>query len=528
MISSWSNATVTFGAINKTRFDHVPTSLNDVSLFPAPDNDSFFSFGGQTNWLTDAPKTAYPVSIDQFSISGDGKGNWSQFDAGRSSGFNKLTRPVNALSATVQDTFFMIGGYAEAHSDPRLASAYDPLWLDGMVVFNMTSGKWTNDTVPSHVVRNGILNSVPGFGPAGLLLGAGMGMVDQELQSFENITIYEPIGQTWHYQTATGEIPSGRDAPCSIGVTGDNGTYEIFMYGGSLDETGGQLLSQQNQTIIDLDQVYVLSLPAFTWFRASYPATNPRSGHTCELVGKRQMLTIGGSDPRGYDSNTGQVAKDPARHGIQIFDLTELQWASQYDANAEAYKSPQVVKDWYQKNEISSVHFDDPDVPKLFAGSMSTGNTTPTNTTASSGHRNINTSNPKPSHTGAIIGGVIGGIAALCLILLLLFLLIRRRRKRHQNTQPDTTTTQTYHQPSSWPAQKGTIELRAHGGQHSELVGEDPKFEMDDERQRREMDALGTQRHEISGGGKVGSGEGGGRWSQRVELDANIHNNQNK
>ncbi|KAL8946842.1 MAG: hypothetical protein Q9222_006818 [Ikaeria aurantiellina] len=126
---------------------------------------------------------AYPdePSADDFIRRGHHGCTWSQFDAGRSSGFNKLTRPINALTATIKDTFFMIGWYAQVHSDPNLADAYDPLWLDGMVIFNMTSGKWTNATVPSHVVRNGILNSVPDFGPAGLLLGAGMGMTDQEL-----------------------------------------------------------------------------------------------------------------------------------------------------------------------------------------------------------------------------------------------------------------------------------------------------------------------------------------------------------
>ncbi|KAL8946843.1 MAG: hypothetical protein Q9222_006819 [Ikaeria aurantiellina] len=55
---------------------------------------------------------------------------------------------------------------------------------------------------------------------------------------------------------------------------------------------------------------------------------------------RRIRATVTRSDPRDYDSNAGQVAKDPAKHGLQIFDLTEVQWTSQYDANAEPYKSP--------------------------------------------------------------------------------------------------------------------------------------------------------------------------------------------
>ena len=36
--------------------------------------------------------------------------------------------------------------------------------------------------------------------------------------------------------------------------------------------------------------VYVLSLPAFRWFRAGTPDTYRRNGHECSIIGNRHML----------------------------------------------------------------------------------------------------------------------------------------------------------------------------------------------------------------------------------------------
>jgi hypothetical protein len=41
------------------------------------------------------------------------------------------------------------------------------------------------------------------------------------------------------------------------------------------------------------DDIYVLSLPSFTWIKV-FSGKIPRFGHTCHLVGGRQMLTVGG------------------------------------------------------------------------------------------------------------------------------------------------------------------------------------------------------------------------------------------
>ena len=136
------------------------------------------------------------------------------------------------------------------------------------------------------------------------------------------------------------------------------------MYGGFNNPGGGELLPSQITENRNLDQVYVLSLPAFAWFRADYPPSNPRYYHTlafsdfchdsrlltftrCEVVGNRQMLSIGGVNP--LDVNSKTMSSDTATQGLQIFDMTAMKWSNKYDAKAAPYVTPQVVKDWYQQ-----------------------------------------------------------------------------------------------------------------------------------------------------------------------------------
>ena len=228
---SWSVEDAEFTSINKTSSGVL--SLNDGFLFPSADNKSFFQFGGESTWLLYTPRN--PTSVTQFTIGDHGNGSWAQFEPGSTSGFEKITRPSRALAATVDDTFFILGGFLDSHSaeDTANIQGFDTDPLNGIVAWNMTSGSWTNDSMPLHLVRpsglNGMLASIPNFGPRGLLLAGGTGTVNNTAPKFDNITIYEPRDKTWHYQSTTGDIPAGRNGPCTVGVPGDNGTYEMYV-----------------------------------------------------------------------------------------------------------------------------------------------------------------------------------------------------------------------------------------------------------------------------------------------------------
>ena len=151
---------------------------------------------------------------------------------GENPSFGTLTRPDRALGATVDGTGFILGGVADRHSAVE-ENTNSYIALGGVVAFNMSSNQWSNTSMPSNLVRptgrNGILASVPSFGPKGLLIATGIGAIDQVPVPFNTVTIYEPGSKTWHNQTATGDIPNGRDKACTVGIQGDDGTYEMYV-----------------------------------------------------------------------------------------------------------------------------------------------------------------------------------------------------------------------------------------------------------------------------------------------------------
>ena len=471
---------MSFGSINRTEYGGGLGTLNDAILFPAPDGKSAFQFGGETSWLPDS-WVPPDVWLGQFILDGRANGSWSKWNSGGSSGFVNITRPARSLGAVVDDTLFMVGGQANSHSSQGTIYSInggDTVAIGGIFSFNMSSGLFANDTVPPHLVRtggkNGMLASTPGFGSSGLLLAAGTGTVDNDAPNFKNITIYNPTDKTWHYQDSSGAVPSGRDGVCTVGIQGDDNTYKIFMYGGHLDLTGGNLTPHLLDENKDLDAVYVLSLPAFTWFRADYPPVNPRFSHTCHVVGNRQMLSIGGVNP--LDANGAKTSQDTATHGLQIFDLTEMKWSDRYDANAAPYKTPQVIKEWYQANGTDSVQWQDPTVQQYFLRSLPPGSPPPSNTSDSG-------STSSSNHTGAIVGGVIGGIAGICLLAALVFLLLRRRKQR--STPPPPSMAQPYSDNE--------------GYRKPELSDDERRFEADSGHRPPEAD--GMQRSELDANG---------------------------
>ena len=222
---SWTNGDATFSIIERRG----PPTLNQEVLWPTTDNSSFFIFGGEKGFITGSPR---PPVIQVWGFLRDSQnGSWTNLEPNGFSGFVNLTRPDGALGATLRNTGYILGGFENKHSNPKITVDGDDISVPGIVAFNMTSGRWTNTSTPDHLLRrsgkNGILAAVPSFGPNGLLLVTGTGSTDNGPLPFDNITIYEPSNQTWHHQMATGDIPDGRDKACTVGIQGDNGTFEM-------------------------------------------------------------------------------------------------------------------------------------------------------------------------------------------------------------------------------------------------------------------------------------------------------------
>lgn len=142
------------------------------------------------------------------------------------------------------------------------------------------------------------------------------------------------------------------------------------------------------------------------------------------------MLMVG-----GHSQNQSLRDKDPLPRGLGIFDLTDLVWnkAGNYDADAEDYRTPKFVEEWYQDKNLSALSWSSDEVKRMFLKSPVPFNAT----TSGSAPTSIATSAPGPdsgqqssvSKAGPIAGGVVGGAVILCLLSGLAYCLWRKRSK---------------------------------------------------------------------------------------------------
>ena len=98
-----------------------------------------------------------------------------------------------------------------------------------------------------------------------------------------------------------------------------------------------------------MSDIYVLSIPAFEWFKVPGESTK-RTYHDCASAGNRQMIVVGGMALAKDSSSTNRwETTDEWKQGLGIFDMHDLKWKDSYDPKAGAYESPDIVKDWYAK-----------------------------------------------------------------------------------------------------------------------------------------------------------------------------------
>ena len=219
MRKSWTNASVPYSTTT------AGATLNNERLWPSKDNKTCYAFGGTKTAIWNA-WLAPPVNMYQFALSGS-NGSWSLFNSG-SPGWKGLTRPDQAAGTTLENTGYILGGVENSHSSQDTMNlGGTTLPLPGIVSYNMTSGQWFNDTAPANI-SNDFFESVTNFGPMGLLIGAGHADYSPTAPTtISNLTIYEPMDKTWHNQSTTGDAPMIRNWPCTVGLPGDNGTYEM-------------------------------------------------------------------------------------------------------------------------------------------------------------------------------------------------------------------------------------------------------------------------------------------------------------
>ena len=299
--------------------------------------------GGQSGFPN--PLALPPLSLWTFDPDGNGSGSWNEVLGPNNTVWNDLQRPARSLEASGDGKGYVLGGINSTNGVP----------LPGMVSINLHTLEITNSSAAGYnangTAEMGEMHYVPPFGPNGLfvILGGDISPLDtyrpgMNLQSFDQITIFDPLSGNYYNQTATGNLPSPRAQFCTAGVASPNGTYEIFLYAGWNTNLG--------PVAVPYDEIYILTLPGFVWTKVLYNPENPRHDLTCHTVGKRQMLIIGGVDSA---SETGSNTlfedpfntKDPFTQGLAIFDMTTLTFSDRYDADADAYVQSDSVQQIY-------------------------------------------------------------------------------------------------------------------------------------------------------------------------------------
>nr|CDP31338.1 Putative protein of unknown function [Podospora anserina S mat+] len=454
---SWNNQTVAFNKIPKP--PSVP-SLNCQAAWRDPSGTAFYIWGGITSYRTQPP----PSELWKFTADGYGGGSWNKHEKISSVSLGKHVRTSRGAWTQSKDVGYWLGGYGTANTDtsilpPQSSDGDKNIFLAvlGITLLKMASGELTNSSSvgmgPFGTLWGGSAHHVPlgggGEQSDGLLvfLGGVTAPVLSYLESpdhrpveFTNITVYDPLYKKWYSQQTTGAIPTPRYQICVVGVKGDNGTYEIFIYGG--------ISWSSAKTPKTVGEVYVLSLPGFVFFKAPVEQTlgKKRDDHTCVVAGKRQMITIGGYDESLRSPDRYWRDPDPWSNGLGVFDLTEMRWSNEYNAAAEGYKSPAVVKTWYSEGGLESVAWSDNTLKRMFLEPQST--TIPPDQESSTPSDPSTGTSPSPS-LEIVVGAVLGGVGGGTLLAAAAFLFYRHHRKRKPkqprlSSPTETTRTKLY------------------------------------------------------------------------------------
>jgi hypothetical protein len=172
------------------------------------------------------------------------------------------------------------------------------------------------------------------------------------------IVVYDVDGDKWYTQSTSGGTPPPTAEFCSVVASSDDesthhvsrchgdqvGTHlltlrKIYVYGGYNGLTYEQYSNldvDSESPVNDYDDVWVLSIPSFTWTKVySGQNSNARRAHRCHRVADNQMMVIGG---------VGASATCVRGGFVRTFDLNELKFLDNYDPNGNKnYQIPTVV-----------------------------------------------------------------------------------------------------------------------------------------------------------------------------------------
>ncbi|PGH21438.1 hypothetical protein AJ80_03229 [Polytolypa hystricis UAMH7299] len=350
-----TNQTALFGKISKTggtAANNIAPNYKDGVMFA--NNHEFYVYGGLIR-LTDGfepPAADQVIGYERYQY-GTAREVWEP-------GFRtaKLSRDItryvtNGAGVSVPSEnmgYYFSGVRGKDWGDIRSPSPVANVSADSLITVDLSEMRgevWDNKTVDKIVPRaNAELAWIP-VSEKGVLVAIGGVKHPVELYSkglsegqkkennetgpefMRTVSVYDIASGKWYLQNTTGDIPPMLAQFCSVVASAkDKSSHNVYIYGG------------YNSTIPTdrpSDDVWVLSIPSFTWVRV-YDGNNAhgRRGHKCVRAYPDQMVVVGG---RWIDPNTcvdGGI--------IQVFNLNTLRFQDSYNPEKyEEYKVPDLV-----------------------------------------------------------------------------------------------------------------------------------------------------------------------------------------
>jgi hypothetical protein len=147
------------------------------------------------------------------------------------------------------------------------------------------------------------------------------------------IDIYDVASGDWYKQETVGG-PGALTRGCAVvAVSSDHSSYNIYYYGGFDGINNADPFS---------DEVWVLSMPSFTWHRINEgKEIHARAGHKCFKPYADQMMVFGGYTPE-VGSSKNCLDGGP----IVMFNLSSGEWMDEYHPESfDDYAVPTKVQD---------------------------------------------------------------------------------------------------------------------------------------------------------------------------------------
>ncbi|CAO2653807.1 Nn.00g032180.m01.CDS01 [Neocucurbitaria sp. VM-36] len=313
-----------------------PSPLVDGSMFYDADGDIHIYGGGLAMAYAseDRPMT-YPPTANRLWTWSNHDSTWNSSTLGL---FELGNAPIHALCAQAAEhnLVFLLNGVL---SNGSSETAYSRM----VVINTQTKFVRTVDTRSvSHAAARvgGILQYLPLMGKKGalVLLGGATWHNDNmttdqwgTMESLDSIYIFDiaSLEDTqdgiWYEQRTGGRTPEPRISTCGVSIPSpDNTNYHIYMSSG-------------RSSIKTYDDIWVLSLPQFHWTQL-FAGERPNYGAACHLVGKKQMLVLGGIDE-------DHTACGAAPY-VALFEMTNLKWVRSYVKEDQDFRVPKAIYEW--------------------------------------------------------------------------------------------------------------------------------------------------------------------------------------